>query len=245
MSTTQTTTETEPEPEDRYTREHTTESNDTDGKTTALAPLGEEKRNQVRLQQLKDATVDEHDDLLELPCSNVSKPDSNESWVVSVVHPFEGELTFHVDSPDTWNRDEELVQLLNWYGLNDDPYHLQFNRDLYVEKNPEEASLTKDWRLVEPPDYTPDVPRPMSEQIRMKVDTYRDWMEKFTGATPNTLDATLLYGVMTLGVLTSIPLRMLDVNVPLFTGVFEALLIQLLPFIAATIIGVTLFDPDS
>ena len=232
--------------DNRYELDHSVdEEEQKENETTILAPLDKQREEQVKLRKLREATVDGEKNLLQLPCSDVSKPDSGNTWLIEVHHPTQGPLQFHVDDVETWHRDEELVQLLNWYDVDQDPYHLQFNRELYVEKNPEEAYGAKDWRLVEPPNYTPDVPRPMSEQLQMKAEKLAGTVGRFTNITSTSIDATMLYGVLTLGVITSIPLRLADVGIPLFSGVFEALLIQLLPFIAATIIGLTLFDPDN
>lgn len=124
-----------------------------------LAQLNEEMRARVQMQDIERSTVEPGK--IMVPVKAVATSDDNERVALRVEHPIDGEVTFHLSKPRTWDPSNELVQFLTWYGLSiNGIYELQ-THDVCIE----EDDSVKGWRLSEPPGYTP----PRRERLRSRV----------------------------------------------------------------------------
>lgn len=182
-------------------------------------------QNLIQIEELAEATV--APGLFRLPTGVVSSSEDSNRWNIPVQHPTKGTINFRVDKPTTegWVEDQELVQLLRWYGIhNRDPYELQ-TRFLYVEYKGDEADTPHGFELVQPPDYTEPEP-PIREQLAERWNEYKNWR-------PRRKDS-IMYGFMLAGVVVGTTLSTL-LTLPF--GALVEIVTPVVMFIGATILG--------
>lgn len=208
------------------TREHEIDG-ETDS-TNVLATLSEEQENRVQIDKIRQFTVEPG--LMRLPVSVVTKAKNSEKWVVELEHPIEGTHRFYIEAPlEGWSDENELVQVLDWYGIDNDPYQLQL-KHMYVKKTGDEADQHHGWELTAPPDYDPEPPEPMRVQIQNKF----IWLKEHRPSR----SVGLFYTILTVGVVVG---AIAPLSIP-FIG---RLGVSLIAYFAATVAGLVLLNPDT
>lgn len=146
------------------------------------ATLNERQENLVQMQKVAEMTIEPG--VMRLPVTTVTTADNSEQWVIEVEHPVEGEHRFFREKPvHGWHSDQELVQLLHWYGIyENDPYMLQVER-LYVRYVGKESDYNHGWELLSP-DYFKEKSRrgKIKERTSQFLKRYRPERGPLTGA---------------------------------------------------------------
>lgn len=119
--------------------------------SAVLAELDEETKTALQLDEIRERTVEPG--LMRLPVSQVATSEDNANVTVTVEHPVEGEIDFHLSKPTTWGPENELVRFLDWYDTTVSGIYTLQTRSVYVRRISEGGSLTSDsWELAEPPE---------------------------------------------------------------------------------------------
>lgn len=128
-----------------------------------LANLSEEQTNLVQLDKIHELTVREG--VMRLPVHLVTTAENSDQWVVEVEHPVEGTYRLYFEAPmKGWTDDNELVQLLGWYGVRRNPYELQV-REIYVAYRPDQTTQAHGWIAVPPPGWEDSVKHRLRQHL--------------------------------------------------------------------------------
>lgn len=134
-----------------------------------LAELDEERKATLQIDEVRMRTVEPG--LMKLPVNRVSTTEDSNTVTIEVEHPIEGEQSFHLSKPSTWDPENELVEFLDYYNLTfSDVYALQ-TRHVYVDCS---ADVTRDWFLTRPPDEAPSRRERWAAGIKSAVGEMRD-----------------------------------------------------------------------
>lgn len=134
-----------------------------------LAELDEERRACVQIDEIQRRTIEPG--LMRLPVSQVSTAEDSNTVTIEVEHPVEGDVSFHLSKPTTWNPENELVQFLDNYGLRfSDVYDLQ-TRDVYVDCS---AGNSRNWELAVPPEDRPSTRERAVARLRNAASEIRE-----------------------------------------------------------------------
>lgn len=127
--------------------------------TQELAQLNEEMRARVQMQDIERSTV--APGKIMVPVKAVATSDENDQISIRVEHPIDGEVSFYLDKPRTWNPENELVEFLTWYDLTINGIYQLQTHDVCIERD----DSVKGWHLCKPPSYTP----PRGERARERL----------------------------------------------------------------------------